>query len=1245
MNRDKTKKTTERGNRRSHLRALQALAVKLLSAVDPEQLLQEILLEATHVMGAEHASIAILKENDDTTMYVRYGLGIHASRIGFQIKTSEGAIGEVCRTGEIYIIDDYRTWKNRIQDSRMDQMTTSASAPLTASGKIVGVLQLSWQNEPILFSENNRTILRQYSQLASIALEKALLFQQLRREKALLEAIFNCIPGMIYLYDAQGLLLRWNKTFERITGYSPSELSTMHLSDWFKDSPVDTDNITRGLQKAKETGFGDAEASILSKDGSIKQLYLTAVPMLLDGEPHIAGIGLDITDKKAATTALAQIESRFSNLVNAAPLGIHIYHLEKNDDLILTHSNPHADKITSYKHDYLIGKPIEEVSPPIADTFIPGLYRLIARGEHPAYSFETSPEHALNNQTYFVSAFRIDTNSLAVTFLNITERKEMEEELRHHRDQLEILVSERTGDLMSANQELAAMNEEMAAMNETLENSNLRLQEEISARLRKEEDLSRRDRQYRATTRLLTNTAHNLDTYFDSFLRDALHLVKAPTGYIALIDAKRKLLVIEHAIGPVAEFVKEPRAVDDTLQGQVFKKGHSIYVEDYRQFPQRFQDPRLSRFTSFIALPIRQGNQIRGVLSVAWLDEIHPLSEEDQEVLQQYADLASVAMERANANARITRQNQLLHYLADTSKALLGQLHLDKVLQDILDKMILLVDLPHGFVCLFEGDISEGTIQAGRGRFSEKTGSFVKMKGSLLNEAVRTGETAILTNDAINLYTKNDSLLTGVTMIVETPLRVEGKIIGLIALTAFGEPVLMDEEKISAVDQLATVASIAVKNALHHEETRTLAFQDTLTGLPNRAFLKQQLAEEIELARLGKRRGALFFIDLDDLKTVNDTLGHSIGDEVIITASKHILSAMGEKAFVARIGGDEFVVILPNENERTRIAQLADTVVQILSQEYHLSGQHIHMSASIGITLYPDDSDTAEDALKNADSAMYAAKDSGRNCWRFYDPALQEETYEKILLTNNLRRAQENGELLLHYQPIIDAHRCIVTGFEALLRWNSPTHGAVSPARFIPLAEQSGIILSIGRWVLAETCRFARNLSVIGFSHLHIAVNISPRQLSSPDFVNMVRTTLTESGVNPSQLEIEVTEHMLIESMDDSIATLIELRNLGLNISLDDFGTGYSSLTYLRRLPVNTLKIDKSFIDTIVTDETQAHVIRFIIDMAHSLGLTVVAEGVETKEQLEKLSQLNCDSIQGYVFSGPTTEMDVLLLL
>ena len=401
----------------------------------------------------------------------------------------------------------------------------------------------------------------------------------------------------------------------------------------------------------------------------------------------------------------------------------------------------------------------------------------------------------------------------------------------------------------------------------------------------------------------------------------------------------------------------------------------------------------------------------------------------------------------------------------------------------------------------------------------------------------------------------------------------------------------------------------------------------------------------MQRARNEQAHGALFFIDMDDLKTINDTFGHSLGDEVIITAARHIQDAVGMTGFLARIGGDEFVVGLPGNSDRLAVSILAERLLQYLSHDYEISGQHIHMSASIGITLYPKDGDTPDEILKNADSAMYAAKRRGRNCWSFYEPVLQTEAFEKMTLTNSLRRALDREELLLHFQPTVRLPDKRIVGFEALLRWNSPEHGAVPPARFIPYAEQSGIIIPLGYWVVIEACRFAQKLCERGRDDICVAVNISSRQLADVNFIAMVRGAIHESGIRPAQLEIEVTESVLIESIEESIKKLVALKELGVKIALDDFGTGYSSLTYLRRLPVGTLKVDKSFIDDILADRVQGDLVGYIIDMSHTLNLSVVAEGVESEAQLEKLHEYDCDCIQGYVFSRPLPAAEALRLL
>lgn len=428
------------------------------------------------------------------------------------------------------------------------------------------------------------------------------------------------------------------------------------------------------------------------------------------------------------------------------------------------------------------------------------------------------------------------------------------------------------------------------------------------------------------------------------------------------------------------------------------------------------------------------------------------------------------------------------------------------------------------------------------------------------------------------------------------------------------------------------------------ELIRHLAYFDSLTGLPNRLHLNEWLAGEMERTRRGEATGVLLFIDLDDLKIVNDTFGHSCGDQIIIAAGKRILDAVGAEAFMARIGGDEFILALPGVG-RDEASGIIRRILKALEEKYEFWGSHFHMMASIGVATYPADGTTPDEIVKNADNAMYAAKRQGKNCWRFYTASMQTEIYDKMRLTNSLRDALAKGELGLVYQPIRDIASGAVTGFEALLRWHSSEHGTVSPGRFIPLAEECGLIHPIGRWVLAEACQFARRLAANGWGELQVAVNISAKQLIDDDFIANVRQAIDRAGISPSQMELEITESGLLVSMEDATCKLNQLRGFGVHVSLDDFGTGYSSLTYLRNLPVGTLKIDKSFVDLIGVPGNGAKIIGSIIHMAHSLDMIVVAEGVETKEQVDYLADNACDRIQGYIFSQPLPEAALMNFL
>jgi len=426
---------------------------------------------------------------------------------------------------------------------------------------------------------------------------------------------------------------------------------------------------------------------------------------------------------------------------------------------------------------------------------------------------------------------------------------------------------------------------------------------------------------------------------------------------------------------------------------------------------------------------------------------------------------------------------------------------------------------------------------------------------------------------------------------------------------------------------------------------QNIAYSDLLTGLPNRVYLDEYLDEEMEKADRHQLGGSIFIINVDDLRMINDSFSHSYGDQIITIISKMLVKTVGEGAFVARNIGDEFIVILPGETNRDRITKMADSIIMALNADHQVAGVAIRTSVSAGVALYPKDGRTVEAILKNAVNALYVVKKSGKNSWSFYEESMQSQTYENVILTNRLRHAAEYGELSLHYQPQVEVGSGKILGFEALLRWDSGEGGTISPSRFIPLAEQSGLIRSLGQWVLQEACLFARKLDEMGYGDIYIAVNVSPRQLADVDFVNVIGQVLNESGIKASQLELEITENVLLVSLEEVIYKLELLQKMGVRLSLDDFGTGYSSLTYLQRLPVNTLKIDKSFIDMIMVGASQPAIIGSIIDMAHILKMTVVAEGVEQQQQLDYLGENNCDCIQGYFFSCPVPQEDAIELL
>jgi diguanylate cyclase (GGDEF)-like protein len=472
------------------------------------------------------------------------------------------------------------------------------------------------------------------------------------------------------------------------------------------------------------------------------------------------------------------------------------------------------------------------------------------------------------------------------------------------------------------------------------------------------------------------------------------------------------------------------------------------------------------------------------------------------------------------------------------------------------------------------------------------------------------------------------------------PLLAADKVIGLYAVDK-AEPGVFTTRHVQLTEAISPHAAIAIQNArlfeqLQQSEERlsTLAYHDTLTELPNRLLFQDRLELAVAQSHRHRKGLAVLFLDVDRFKVINDSLGHSVGDRLIRDVAARLRACVREGDTVARLGGDEFTVLLPDIQQAVDAAKVASKVLEALRMPFALDGRELFLTASLGISVYPDDGRDAETLVKNADAAMYRAKEQGRDRYLLYTPALNATALERLALESSLRKALPNDELLLHYQPIVDVATRRVQGVEALLRWHHPERGLVPPADFIPLAEVTGLILAMGRWVLRTACAQARAWQAV-LPGLRMSVNLSPREFQEPGLVGHVTDALADTGLHPHLLQLEITESSAMQNAQAASQTLGELRALGVGLSIDDFGTGYSSLSYLRRFPIDTLKIDQSFIRDIAADPDDAAIASAIVALARTLKLAVVAEGVETDEQLGFLVRHGCERAQGYLFSRP----------
>ncbi|MFJ1468442.1 EAL domain-containing protein [Massilia orientalis] len=582
--------------------------------------------------------------------------------------------------------------------------------------------------------------------------------------------------------------------------------------------------------------------------------------------------------------------------------------------------------------------------------------------------------------------------------------------------------------------------------------------------------------------------------------------------------------------------------------------------------------------------------------------------------------------ERKEFERTIVENAQRQTLIAELGRKALAANGLDDLFADAADAAAR--GLGAACAALFETGPDGMRVRAGAGRLAQSTG---------LQLAGPHGDAHVAahgTDAALRPWFAPLAALHGIDTGIDTAIVCGERTFGLLGVYA-ARPRRFGADDANFLHGVANIVATAVERQEARNRLTYLAQYDPLTSLPNRRRLAHSLEDAIAAAARAQGRAAVMFIDLDRFKNVNDMLGHGIGDQLLVQAAKRLSACARADDVVARLGGDEFALVLPALDDDGIAAGIGARVIEALAQPFYLAGQQLFVSASVGIATYPENGRDAETLLKNADTAMYGAKNGGRNNYQFYVAEMHENATQRLQTETQLRQALERGEFLLHYQPKLDLATGTISGFEALLRWNHPQRGLVPPLEFIAILEDTGLILPVGEWVIGEVCRQLKAWQAQGMAVRPVAINLSARQLQQADLAGAVERIVARAGVDPALLEFELTESMLMANPEAAVEILARIKALGMRLSVDDFGTGYSSLAYLKRFPLDALKIDRTFVRDLPDDPDDAAITKAVIRLAHSLSLKVVAEGVENVDQLRELEQYGCDQIQGYYVSRP----------
>ncbi len=736
----------------------------------------------------------------------------------------------------------------------------------------------------------------------------------------------------------------------------------------------------------------------------------------------------------------------------------------------------------------------------------------------------------------------------------------------------------------------------------------------------------------------------------DRIAQEVITLLGADSTYMSVVHESKDFIevVATSGVNPAPIGFRHVRG--EGIAGSAWERGEIQVVDDYYKYSSKMNG--FGHIKQVCAIPIKVNGKVEVVVGVVY-ETINVEFQERVVEFEEFAQQATIVVENAklikNAREELSRK-AALYRLSDA-------LYSSNDIQTVLDVACCVgVDVCGArHVHIYETDIdgnlnltstekahqdSEVANVVDATPLTEKDDAFKQHLVSHLVSQCLESEQPVYISRSDSEFENHPNLEQlrykyNVGSIVCIPLVHDDISWGVLVAQRDRSRADFTRADITLLSAIGNQTSVAQHQQKLQAKIEFQAYHDSLTGLPNRLQFEEKLIAAVANANLNQSRVAVLFIDLDGFKFVNDVFGHLVGDTLLQSLSARLKYVFTHDDLLARMGGDEFAVLLEDVDSLEEALEVSESVIAILSAEYVVEGVTVNVGASLGISLYPDDSDSAGNLLKNADIAMYQAKSQGKNRVQYFNDSLAKQFKKRAAIEKELAKAISNNELRLAYQPKVSVSGQCVLGVEALLRWEHSTWGNISPVEFIPIAEESGLILPIGDWVLHEACRQLSMWHEMGFNDLTVAVNVSVQQFSSSNFVDAVKSAFQSAGIDPCYLNLEITESLMLVEVDRTVEKLLSLKELGLSLSIDDFGTGFSSLRYLQDLPLDFLKIDRSFIQRLDDSKPQLSLVNTIIGMAETFSLETVAEGVETPEQLSKVVDLGCDCIQGYLFSKP----------